>query len=465
MQLTILTHDKALTNALRTVLDAAGVGDGHASSGLRGVKMQCEMQFVERNLGEWLDEQERAARPALRVVMAETHVNDVAEDFTITGAAQWPDVLMLDAAALEAGAFEVLEGLTRRQPRLSILLLSDDGSAPHLLAAMRAGVREVLTLPLNPVDLHAALARAQARGAGHAPPSHHGKVYGFTACRGGSGATTAATSAVALNQSSGITLEDATVVPGYWSVTGGGGGELQSLPATPAAGDAPAMLVTVRRADGENGGPLPLQFARFLGITSMPVAAIAVAAVAPPGAVGEGVLFPLAVSACLYRNFWDATTHPPGPKNDPGTGQPYVFRIGPGYTYGSCTPGTWTSFGTDAGSAAALQALMDSRNPALLKTGGLVWTQITADDSLYQSADACSARGTGECATVIVPVVENVAAHAQDSITGFACLRLALAESSGGNYVQAVMSRHCKTRNVGGIGPDYGALTTARLVR
>ena len=279
-----------------------------------------------------------------------------------------------------------------------------------------------------------------------------------------SGATTAATSAVALNQSSGITLEDATVVPGYWSVTGGSG-ELQSLPATPVAGDAPAVLVTVRRADGENGGPLPLHFARFLGVTSMPVMASAVAAVAPPGAVGEGVLFPLAVSACLYRNFWDATSIPPGPKNDPGTGQPYVFRIGPAYTYGSCTPGTWTSFGTDTGSTGALQAMMDSRNTALLKTASLVWMQTATDDSLYQSVDACSARGSGECANVIVPVVENVSAHAQDSITGFACLRLALAESGGDNYVQAVMSRHCKTRNAGGFGPDYGALATARLVR
>ena len=35
-----------------------------------------------------------------------------------------------------------------------------------------------------------------------------------------SGATSTSTSAIALNKSSGITLEDATVVPGYWSVTG-----------------------------------------------------------------------------------------------------------------------------------------------------------------------------------------------------------------------------------------------------
>ena len=279
-----------------------------------------------------------------------------------------------------------------------------------------------------------------------------------------SGATSTSTSAIALNKSSGITLEDATVVPGYWSVTGSSS-ELQSLPVVPVAGDAPAVLVTVRRAAGENGGPLPLHFARFLGITSMPVAATAVAAVAPPGAVGEGVLFPLAVSACLYRSYWDATANPPGPKNDPGTGQPYVFRIGPGYTYDTCAPGTWTSFAADATSAPALQALMVSRNPVLLKTAALVWTQTASDDSLYQTVDACSVRGSGDCATVIVPVVENVSTHGQDSITGFACLRLALAESGGDNYVQAVMSRHCKTRNAGGLGPDYGALATARLVR
>ena len=279
-----------------------------------------------------------------------------------------------------------------------------------------------------------------------------------------SSANSAATSAIALNKSAGITLEDAAIVSGYWSVSGGSL-ELQTLPATPAAGDAAAVRVMVRRADGENGGPVPLHFARFLGIHSMPVVASAVAAVVAPGAVGAGVLFPFAVSACLYRNYWDATANPPGPKNDPGTGQPYVFRIGPAYFYGACAAGTWSSFATDAGSAAALQALMESGNPALLKTGTNVWMQTAADDSLFEAVDACSARGTGQCATVIVPVVENVSAHAQDSIAGFACLRIELAESGADHYVQAVMIRHCKTRNAGGVGPNYGALTTARLVQ
>ena len=94
-----------------------------------------------------------------------------------------------------------------------------------------------------------------------------------------------------------------------------------------------------------------------------------------------------------------------------------------------------------------------------------MWTQTTTDDSLYHAVDACSAHGSGECATVIVPVVENVSADTQDSITGFACLRLVLAESGADNYVQEVMSRHCKTRNAGGFGADYGAQATARLVR
>ena len=72
---------------------------------------------------------------------------------------------------------------------MSVLLLSVDGSASYLHAAMRAGVREVLTLPLDTGNFHAALMRAQARGAQHAAPLHQGKVYGFTACKGGSGAT------------------------------------------------------------------------------------------------------------------------------------------------------------------------------------------------------------------------------------------------------------------------------------
>ena len=277
-------------------------------------------------------------------------------------------------------------------------------------------------------------------------------------------ASDAAADAIALNRSAQVALRDAVVLPGYWNLDGTEG-TLQSLPATPGPADVAAVMVTVRRDAGHNGGPVPVFFARVWGINAIPVSASAVAAVTAAGVTGPGVLFPLAVSACLYRQYWDAAANPPAPRLDPATGLPYVFRIGPGYSYGTCRPGTWTSFDSDTGDQASLQSLLQERNPAMLKTGQPIWMQTGAWDALLDSVDACSARGSGQCARVIVPVTENVSGHVQDSVTAFACLRIELASSGGDNYVQAVMLRHCKVPNAGGTGPNYGALATPRLTR
>ena len=279
-----------------------------------------------------------------------------------------------------------------------------------------------------------------------------------------SAASQAATEAIQINKSTQVALRDGVVEYGYWNLSGATD-EVQAPPAIPGPGEVPAIMVTIARSDGQNGGPVELFFARILGIRSVPVKATAVAAVAPPGMVGSGVLFPLAVSACLYRTYWDATANPPSPKLDPATGNPYVFRIGPDYSYAACASGNWNSFGTDAGDVATMRSLLTDKNPALLKAGDAIWLQPAVDGSVYGDADACSARGTKACETVIVPVVENVGAHAADAITAFACLRIELASAAGSSYVQASMKAGCVAPNSGGIGTDFGAYASPRLAR
>ena len=72
---------------------------------------------------------------------------------------------------------------------------------------MRAGVREFFTLPLDPAEISAALARATDRlGAAAAEERRTGKLFVFLGTKGGCGVTTLASNfALALAQESDTT--------------------------------------------------------------------------------------------------------------------------------------------------------------------------------------------------------------------------------------------------------------------
>ena len=103
-----------------------------------------------------------------------------------------PDLMLVDGCADSAG-LAAIAAVGARHPDIAVLLLCAAASPDFLIAAMRAGVREVLPAPLAPPDLEAALARAGARLRVAQAPSE-GKVLAFIACKGGSGATFLATS-------------------------------------------------------------------------------------------------------------------------------------------------------------------------------------------------------------------------------------------------------------------------------
>ncbi|NHZ33691.1 AAA family ATPase [Massilia rubra] len=103
-----------------------------------------------------------------------------------------PDLLLVDGCADSAG-LAAIAAIGARHPGLAVLLLCAAASPDFLIGAMRAGVREVLPVPLAAADLEAALERAGARLRGAQAPGE-GKVLAFIACKGGSGATFLATS-------------------------------------------------------------------------------------------------------------------------------------------------------------------------------------------------------------------------------------------------------------------------------
>ena len=96
-----------------------------------------------------------------------------------------------------------LEGWLRQRPQLNVLLLSEDSSKAMLMRAMRAGVREVLTLPLETTELAQTLQRWSERAAAQTGPSsatgttapptaappqaRPGRLVAFMGCKGGNG--------------------------------------------------------------------------------------------------------------------------------------------------------------------------------------------------------------------------------------------------------------------------------------
>lgn len=102
-----------------------------------------------------------------------------------------PDVLVLDQPSAENGDLEKLEHLSRVFPRLAFILLCQQHSPEFLIQAMRAGVREVLSSPVNADNLFAAILRIEEKLVSHSEAS--GRVLAFISCKGGSGATFLAT--------------------------------------------------------------------------------------------------------------------------------------------------------------------------------------------------------------------------------------------------------------------------------
>jgi len=98
-----------------------------------------------------------------------------------------PQLVIVDASDADPSESGLLERLGRQYPSAQLMLLTDQHQHELLITAMRAGVREVLQLPLVHRALHEALDRIAA--AAGVTALRDGKVLAFIACKGGSGAT------------------------------------------------------------------------------------------------------------------------------------------------------------------------------------------------------------------------------------------------------------------------------------
>jgi pilus assembly protein CpaE len=104
-----------------------------------------------------------------------------------------PDIIILAEAGAMQSVLARIDALTTRHPAVQVVLAAKEQSPEFLRAAMRAGAREVLPLPLTNGALSEALANLEKKAASVKKTRDNGKVFAFIGCKGGAGTTFLAT--------------------------------------------------------------------------------------------------------------------------------------------------------------------------------------------------------------------------------------------------------------------------------
>lgn len=271
-----------------------------------------------------------------------------------------------------------------------------------------------------------------------------------------------------LNKSEAQAIQDPEIAVGYWD-TNASPAVMQPSSITPALTDAPAVMVTLRKATANRNGPVRPFFATVMGKNEIEVGAKAVAAVSAPSYVGKEALFPFVMSKCMYDTYWNSLASPPGPRNDPLTGQPYIFVIEPEPKKPGTQPceaggrGVWTTFfDTNAGTN-VVKDLISTFNLEPLKIGDQIWIASGITAVNYGLTQACSEAGSGACAVVAVAVVQDLLQKTTATVMAFSCLRIKDA-NQGTKTLTVQMTQNCVPPGSGGFGPDYGSRTPPKLV-
>ena len=280
-----------------------------------------------------------------------------------------------------------------------------------------------------------------------------------------------AQAALAYNHVAGQPIVDASIQGGYWDISSAHAG-LQLLPITPTATDIPALRVSLSRSAGHNTGEVGTVFAKFLGLQSMPISVTAVAARAGASTIGGYVLFPLVFSQCMYNQYWNSQSSPPGPRLD-AKGNPYIFQIGAKTDTGCSVngikfpTGAWAATASKDLSSSTLTALVTSRLAESLSIGDSIFVNAgNFTQQLYTAVNSCSAAAPvakQTCRYVQVGVVGAGAATGANTLVGFACIEILSAKGGSSNYVEASMSTKCPTPPSSGVGPNYGVTTPSKL--
>lgn len=273
------------------------------------------------------------------------------------------------------------------------------------------------------------------------------------------GAAEAATLAVPRNHSDKIPLVEGIVETGFWPINGAGPlRPHDSQPAAPMLSENPAVRVTIKRAQGVNGGALSLMFAPILGIFQQEVTASAVAVVATPGFAGAGTLFPMVLNYCMFQQFWQN-----GSPIDPNQS----VRIGSAYHYANCSAGQWTSLDLFSQSARVAKDLLVDGNNIDLNIDDDTFIQAGTETSIYGAVQQMVDAAGGQL-DVLMPVVDatDLSSSGALPIVAFAPFRITASVGGSDKYIEGRFIANYKAQGTsGGLGGGefFGATTPAIL--
>lgn len=294
-------------------------------------------------------------------------------------------------------------------------------------------------------------------------------------------ASTKANISIGLNKSDSIRLSNGTVQTGYWDINGGTALKDTTLspigPCTITAGvmgpcDKPAVMVTISRASGSNGGPVGTLIATMFGGSAVPISAKAVAVISSPGSVLPSALIPQAINKCMFDLYWDSVSNSPKLATTATLngvpqviGQPWEIRIGSSYHYPDCDSGQWTSFQIDDNSTNYVNGLINNGNPTPLDIGDSTYIQPGTKTALYNTLS--SKYPTPPGADIFLPVIDsptiNSSTTTSQPIIAFAGFHISDIRGGSDKYIQGHFTSGKTTSGSSGIGPYYGSYTPARL--
>lgn len=134
--------------------------------------------------------------PGATLVATEFECDAAMAEFSRAADQYRPEVLIMDCHECKKSMLGTMEQVCMRYPEMAVILLCDNPVSDFIIDAMRSGVREVLSSPLDKQTLLSVISRAEQRLKQTPSVAHkRARIIAFIACKGGSGATFLATNA------------------------------------------------------------------------------------------------------------------------------------------------------------------------------------------------------------------------------------------------------------------------------
>src|SRR5262249_11502331 len=142
-----------------------------------GAGMKSLMISKDGMLHAEIAAQGSARMPAVQLVASRQGLRDAVERMM----PEPPALVILDASDVAPDETELVEALRRQSPSASYMLLTREPQQDLLIRAMRAGMREVLQLPLVHRAFHEAMDRIEV--AAGLSQMRDGRVLAFISCK------------------------------------------------------------------------------------------------------------------------------------------------------------------------------------------------------------------------------------------------------------------------------------------